>query len=125
MIRSIEVRIIAHATEDEVLLKNAAESLFGVEFEQETTTGHWGNPIRLLRGEVREHADGIARQVRDSIPVTDFPARTEGVHLHVRASKRAMLDGEFAPGDGVKLDISFEVPHGETAAAVARGFWKG
>ncbi len=71
-----KVEIIAHATEDEELLRRKAEEVFGVPFKIERLEGHWGNPIHFITATVGDAEPG-------------------------RYSKAALVEGKLEPGDGV------------------------
>ena len=44
----IEIRLLSHATEDEKMLKERAEKVFGQKFESKKLFGYWGNPIHFI-----------------------------------------------------------------------------
>jgi RNA binding exosome subunit len=116
VIGTVTVSIIAHATEDESKLKDAAEKAFGTEFDLQVRRGHWGNPINVLKGTVP--AAG-ARKLLGPLDLSgvDLASRTDGGKLYLRLDKGALLRGDLRAGEGVQLEVSLDAPHGTPSAA--------
>jgi len=125
VITSIEVRFVAHATENEALLRKAAEKVFSTGFSVKTTKGHWDNPIRVFTSRLTgKEAESLLHRVASTVPVHDFGSRVDGKNFYVRTDKTALLHGELRPGDGVQLHVRLRLPRGASAAAAMREFWK-
>jgi RNA binding exosome subunit len=125
VIRSIDVRFVSHATEDEARLQKAAEHVFAAKFSMKTTKGHWDNPIRVFSSRLTgAAAEKLLRRVASAVPVRDFGSCCDGSDFYVRVGKAALLRGALEPGDDVQLHVKLRLPKGHSAAHHMREFWK-
>ena len=124
VIRSIDVRFVSHATEDESRLHRAAEQTFGVKFSTKTTKGHWENPIRVFTSRLAgEEAEQLLRRVASAVPVQDFKSQSDDKEFYIRVSKAALLRNAIEPGDDVQLRVK-AAERGVSAADVVEKFWR-
>ncbi len=99
MIEGASIEIICHATEDWERIKESAEKLFGVEFEEELLSGHWNNPILVLRAKLgKKEAKELLKKVKGI-----KPTGIEAPHVYFRLSKEALIDGRIEEGKDVKV----------------------
>jgi RNA binding exosome subunit len=125
VIKSANIGIICHATEDEVRVQEGAEKLFGTKFVRTNLSGHWGNPIAMLEARMNaKDSNGLAEKLRENVKIGNFPGHSSDGEFSVRVSKAGVARGEFCEGDDVK--IRFDLP-GLKARQVSdffRKFWK-
>lgn len=114
----ITVEIIAHATEDvEKILESFLEQ-FDVpkeEFSRQNLTGHFENPITLLRAKFKKNdARNFLKKLVSKIPEDEFSEIIEDVEshiqnstLHLRFGKQDLIKGRLTiqEKDAIKFKI--------------------
>ena len=114
----ITIDTIIHATEDLVKFLNSFNEMFGLieeEFSISTITGHFDNPITILRVKITKKSASeflkkfltvlSENQIRGIIQ--DIEERTENSTLHIRLDKQKFIQGkiDFVERDAIKLKI--------------------
>ncbi|MBR9689873.1 MAG: hypothetical protein GOV01_03190 [Candidatus Altiarchaeota archaeon] len=123
MIKSLGVRIIVHATEDDKRIKSAAEKLFGVGFSTETYMGHWDNPITMMSAKIKGGV--LLEEIKKSLIIENFETQSGDGSFFFRLSKSGVLRGVFESGDDVRIKVKLRVPKGQTVSTYMETFWKG
>ena len=113
----VTIEIIAHATEDVDKILESFEQ-FDIEadaFSKENLTGHFDNPITLLRAKFKKkEAKKIIEKLIKKIPDNDFSQiiddienRLQDSTLHLRFGKQDLIKGNLIPRekDAIKLKI--------------------
>ncbi len=114
----VTIEVIVHATED---LDKILESFFEIfeiqadSFSKENLTGHYDNPITLLRAKFKKkEAKKIIEKLVKNIPENDFSQiiddienRLQNSTLHLRFGKQDLIKGNVIPQekDAIKLKI--------------------
>jgi RNA binding exosome subunit len=114
----VTIEIIAHATEDIEKILESFFKLLGInadEFSRQNLTGHFDNPIALLRASVKKKAArNFVEKLVSSISdrhfkelIEDIENRLEDSTLHLRFGKQDMIRGKMIPQetDAIKLKI--------------------
>ena len=114
----VTVEIIAHATEDVEKILDSFFELFNIpkdEFSRQILTGHFDNPITLLRAKIKKKdAKGLLEKLVSKIPKDEFKALIEDIEnrledstLHVRFGKQDMIRGKMIQEekDAIKFKI--------------------
>lgn len=114
----ISIEIITHATEDiEKILESFLEQ-FDVskeEFSMNNLTGHFENPITLLRGKIKKNnARHFLEKLISKIPEDEFSEIIEDIEshlqdstLHLRFGKQDFIEGKMIvqEKDAIKFKI--------------------
>ena len=125
-VRSIEIRAFVHATEDEekvvrAILEALPEDLRGsVKIEREEYTGHYGNPILILRIYVNEPgtADRILSYLLERMSSADRRALLASLEdrvdregsFYMRISKQEAYQGRivlYEADDVIRISVGF------------------
>ena len=114
----VTVEIIAHATEDVGKILDSFFEIFKIpkeEFETQNLTGHFDNPITLLRIKIKKkEAKSFLHRLVSKIPKEEFQVLIEDIEnrlqnstLHLRFGKQDMIRGKMIQEekDSVKLKI--------------------
>jgi RNA binding exosome subunit len=114
----VTIEIIAHATEDVDKILESFFDQFEIEvdsFSKENLTGHFDNPITLLRVKFKKkEAKKIIETVVSKIPedyfsqiIDDIENRLQDSTLHLRFGKQDLIKGRMIPQekDAIKLKI--------------------
>lgn len=118
----ITVEIIIHATEETRKVFESFSELFGIKEEGFTVTevfGHFQNPIKLLRLEIkgREAGDFIKRllkllietQSKDTL-LYELETRIHDSGLHLRLDKQEFVNGNVRLYDKESIKIRISTP---------------
>ncbi len=114
----VTIEVIAHATEDVDKILESFFEKFEIEediFSKENLTGHFENPITLLRAKFKKkEAKKILEKLVKNIPENDFSQiiddienRIQNSTLHLRFGKQHLIKGRMIPQekDAIKLKI--------------------
>lgn len=114
----ISIEIIAHATEDIGKILEPFSEHFEIpekEFSKDNLTGHFDNPITILRTKIKKKdAWTFLEKLVSKIPDNDFSQIIENIEnhlqdstLHLRFGKQDLINGKMAiqEKDAVKLKI--------------------
>jgi hypothetical protein len=114
----VSIEIIAHATEDVEKIIESFFNLLGIsaeEFSRQNLTGHFDNPITVLRANIKKKvAKSFVEKLVSSIPDRHFKEVIDGIEnrledsiLHLRFGKQDMIRGKMIPQekDAIKLKI--------------------
>ena len=113
----VTIEVIAHATEDidKILESFEQFEIEGDSFSKEKVTGHFDNPITLLRAKFKKkEAKKVLEKLIEKIPenyfsqiVNDIENRLQNSTLHLRFGKQDLILGRMIPQeqDAVKLKI--------------------
>lgn len=114
----VSIEIIAHATEDVEKILESFFNLLGIsaeEFSRQNLTGHFDNPITVLRANIKKKAaKSFVEKLVSSIPDRYFKEVIDGIEnrledsiLHLRFGKQDMIRGKMIPQekDAIKLKI--------------------
>ena len=121
----IEVRVFAHATEDQAKVEAATKNLFPsslfetIVFQKTTLSGHHQNPIILLETKLdnRKLLPTVLEQLGKSLSALDKEQLNEDIKLHLdksnlylRFDKQAAFLGtaKFTQNDPIHLKIHFK-----------------
>jgi RNA-binding protein len=114
----IKIEVIAHATEDVDKILESFFEHYEIEpdsFSKEELTGHFDNPIVVLRANFKKNeAKKTLESIISKIPegyfsqiIDDIENRIQNSTLHLRFGKQEMIKGDIIPQekDAVKLKI--------------------
>ncbi|MGI0063962.1 MAG: RNA-binding domain-containing protein [Nitrosopumilaceae archaeon] len=114
----VTVEIIAHATEDVEKILDSFFQLFKIpkdEFSRQPLTGHFDNPITLLRAKIKKKdAKSFLEKLVSKIPKDEFEALIDDIEnrlqdstLHLRFGKQDMIRGKMVQEekDAIKFKI--------------------
>jgi hypothetical protein len=114
----VTVEIIAHATEDVEKILDSFFELFNIpkdEFSRQNLTGHFDNPITLLRAKIKKNdAKSFLEKLVSKIPKDEFEALIDDIEnrlqdstLHLRFGKQDMIRGKMIQEekDAIKFKI--------------------
>lgn len=121
----IDIRVSAHATEDQHKVQTAIENLISIDaspptiiFQKTVCTGHYGNPIVLFTAklEEKEKLPAIIEKIGANLSVLDkeefnrnLELHLEKTNLYLRFDKQSALSGviKFSQIDPIHLRIHF------------------
>lgn len=114
----VTIDIIAHATEDVEKILEPFLELFDItneEFSRQTLTGHFENPITLLRVKIKKkEARNFLKKLVSIIPEDEFRDIIENIEnhiqdstLHLRFGKQEIIKGKMIvqEKDAIKFKI--------------------
>jgi len=114
----ISIEIITHATEDVDKILESFLEQFDVpkeEFSMDNLTGHFENPITLLRGKIKKNnARHFLEKLISKIPEDEFTEIIEGIESHLQDStlylrfgKQDFIEGKMIvqEKDAIKFKI--------------------
>jgi len=114
----IEVELIAHATEDIAKIFQSFEEILEIkedEFTVKETTGHYENPIKILKAKiVKKQAQklikiliSILSQDQVNKLIEEIEERTIDSRLHMRLDKQDLISGKltFTEKEPIKFKI--------------------
>ena len=114
----ITIEVIAHATENVDIILESFFEKFEIEadtFSKENLTGHFENPITLLRAKFKKkEAKNILEKLVKNIPENDFSQiiddienRLQDSTLHLRFGKQDLIKGRMIPRekDAIKMKV--------------------
>lgn len=129
----VAVDVMAHATEDAGRILGAIEALLGAGrdgFSSEEASGHYGNPIAVMRAELAgAAAAGVIRRMAESVGPRGMAEIGEGIGgmisgpwLHLRFDKQELVSGRLvaSAGGGVRVRVHTPVYGGGGAAGAYR-----
>ena len=134
LVKSAEVNVFAHATEDEEKVKKAVVILarFDPEWEAQKLSGHYDDPIQLLTAKTnrkKEATDFLANIVsrlnsldRETL-LGDLANRVDPQgSLYIRLDKQKAFHGRavLAENDPIRVKFRFQIPHKADPVAVIR-----
>ena len=118
----LEIEVIFHATEDPTKIETSLFDTFEInpeEFEREEMTGHFGNPITILKTKISKNnakkiiSTLISKISNDNIDVLEqkIDEMSKNSGLEIRISKQDLIRGKISFGkrDSVKLTITTPV----------------
>jgi RNA-binding protein len=114
----ISIEIIAHATEDVEKILEPFSEQFEIpekEFSRENLTGHFENPITVLRAKIKKNdARKFLEKLISEIPEDEFSEIIKNIEshiqdstLHLRFSKQDLIKGRMTiqEKDAIKFKI--------------------
>ena len=114
----VKIEVIAHATEDVEKILGSFFEQFEIEaetFSQENLTGHFENPIILLRAifkkkEAKKMIEKLVKKISEndfSQIIDNIENRLQDSTLHLRFGKQDLIKGKVIPQekDAIKLKI--------------------
>ncbi len=114
----ISIEIIAHATEDTKKILEPFIEDFEIpeeEFEKQNLTGHFDNPITVIRAKIKKNnAKKLLEKLISKIPDTEFSniireidSHLQDSILHLRFGKQDLLQGKLTvqEKDAIKFKI--------------------
>ena len=121
----VDLRVFAHATEDQEKVLTAMRNLLPTDlaetakFEKNSLTGHHGNPITLFTSQLTEKKllPGLLEKIGQNLNALDKEALNDEIKLHLekhnlylRFDKQFALLGKFkfAQNDPIHLKIHFK-----------------
>ena len=124
-VKSVEVSVFSHATEDEEKVKHAIKRLFTLEPELEVQklSGHYGDPITLLtmkvsaRKESTEILDRIWRRLssldRETLNMELDKHVDKSGNLYIRLNKQKAYNGKIVlqENDPIRIKFNLQIPH--------------
>jgi len=136
-ITAIDIRVIAHATEDVNKVVQAAQRILppdyvdGILFKRSSLRGHYGNPITLFETRIkgREMVKAFIENLSTSLSGLDKETLLSEIGLHVekgslyiRLDKQAALQGDFklCAADPIRVRIRFRKKKLEDIIKVCR-----
>ena len=126
----IDLRVFAHATEDQDKVIAAARNVISPEhweasqFKKTSMTGHHGNPIILLEARIEDEdaVEGILRNLAQGLSTLDkerlsseFEQFLERGNLYLRLNKQSGYRNrlKLESADPIHLKLHFRKPHVE------------
>jgi RNA binding exosome subunit len=124
MVNHLEIvfEVIIHATEDKEKILESIEELFEIteqEFVEEKLSGHFGNPILLLKAKLsKKRAEHFAKKLVSKISklqlnefLQEIDVHFEDSSLFLRVSKQEMIRRmvSLQQNDAVKIKISIPI----------------
>tara|TARA_B100000029_G_scaffold444216_1_gene463835 strand:- start:61 stop:486 length:426 start_codon:yes stop_codon:yes gene_type:complete len=119
---SLIIEIILHATEDLSKIEKSLQNIFDISldgFEKEEMTGHFGNPITILKANIsKNNAKKLISILISKISNDDLETLQHELDemdknsgLQIRISKQDLIRGKisFAKSNSVKLTITTPV----------------
>jgi len=119
---SLIIEIILHATEDLSKIEKSLQNIFDIGldgFEKEEMTGHFGNPITILKANIsKNNAKKLISILISKISNDDLETLQHELDemdknsgLQIRISKQDLIRGKisFAKSNSVKLTITTPV----------------
>lgn len=121
----IDIRVSAHATEDQQKVQTAIENLISINefpqpiiFQKTACTGHYGNPIILFTAKLedKEILPAIIEKIGTNLSVLDkeefsrnLELHLEKTNLYLRFDKQSALNGvvKFSQIDPIHMRIHF------------------
>ncbi|MEM1551238.1 MAG: RNA-binding domain-containing protein [Candidatus Bathyarchaeia archaeon] len=121
----IDLRVFAHATEDEEKVLSAVRNTLppqvseNITFKKSNLSGHHGNPITLFEAKIKEkdHVKAFLEKLASSLSILDkeilggeIEQHIEGGCLYIRLDKQAAYLNEFKLGttDPIHFKIHFK-----------------
>jgi len=114
----VTIEVIVHATENVDIILESFFEKFEIEadtFSKENLTGHFENPIMLLRAKFKKkEAKKILEKLVKNIPENDFSQiiddienRLQDSNLHLRFGKQDLIKGRMIPRekDAIKMKV--------------------
>jgi len=114
----ITIDVIVHATEDLVKFFESFNEMFGLEekaFSISHVTGHFENPITILRAKITKKLASqflekflkMLSENQKSEIIKEIKERTENSTLHIRLDKQEFIQGKltFKQKEAIKLKI--------------------
>jgi hypothetical protein len=135
----VEIRVFAHATEDEEKVLAAARSLLPPEFVEKVVvkktnqTGHHGNPITLFETRIKEKSvvkalleklgSGLSSLDKENL-CNEITQHLDKGKFYIRLDKQSAFLGEFKLGssDPMHLRIQFKTSKLEEIVNVCKRF---
>jgi len=118
----LEIEVILHATEDPTKIEKSLFDTFEInpeEFEREEMTGHFGNPITILKTKLSKNnakkliSTLIPKISNDDVDILEqkIDEMNKNSGLEIRISKQDLIRGKitFGKKDSVKLTITTPV----------------
>ena len=124
MVNQIEItfEVIIHATEDKRKILDSIDELFEIkeqEFIEEKLSGHFGNPILLLKARVnKKRAEDFIKRLISKISKLQMNEFLQEIDMHfedsslfLRVGKQDMIrkSVSFQQNDAIKIKISIPV----------------
>lgn len=114
----ITIEMIIHATEDTKKILDSFEEFFGIqekEFSKSNLTGHFENPITVLRAKIKKNdARKFLEKLISKIPEDEFSEIIKNIEshiqdstLHLRFAKQDLIKGRMTiqEKDAIKFKI--------------------
>ncbi len=135
-VKTAEISVFAHATEDEEKVKQAVKRLakYEVEFEQQRLTGHYDDPITLLTSKPakKKEATDFLANIVDKFSSLDRETLLQELSnhidpqgsLYIRLDKQKAYHGRavLAENDPIRVKFRFQLPHKADPVAVIREY---
>ena len=133
----IDIRFLAHATEDLNRVVKAAETILptdyldNVVFKRKNLRGHYGNPITLFEARIRRReiikafienlSTGLSGLDKETL-LSEIRLHVEKGSLYIRLDKQAALQGEFklCTADPIRVRVRFRKEKLEDIVEVCR-----
>ncbi len=137
LIKTAEISVFAHATEDEEKVKQAVKRLAQYEptFESQRLTGHYEDPITSphVKDRAKERGNRLPRQHRQQALTAsterpcynELPNRVDPQgNLYIRLDKQKAYHGRAAlnENDPIRVKFKFQLPHKADPVAVIREY---
>jgi RNA-binding protein len=133
----VNIRVFAHATEDRESVMTAVRNTLPEElwesavFEETGLTGHYGNPITLIRVEIADRQMLVAALEKIGSKLTaldketlneEMPLHLEKGNLYLRFDKQQAFLGElrFSSNDPVHFKIHFRNKTADEIVAICK-----
>ncbi|MDH3276471.1 MAG: exosome protein [Nitrosopumilus sp.] len=133
----ITIDVIIHATEDIVKFFRSFNEMFELEegiFSSSEITGHFENPITVLRAKITkkpanqflEKFVGLLSEHQKNEIIDQIEERTENSSLHIRFDKQKFVQGQitFMEKEAIKLKIHTPVYNKKDTIKVFSKFFR-
>jgi len=138
MIRSVELSVFSHATEEEDRVKRAVLNLLpeGIwaPLEDKKLSGYYGDPITMITLKIqrRKPSTETFRNIFRRLSALDRRALINGAEdrvdhagsLYIRLDKQRAYQGRAVlnEADPIKVKVGFRLPHGADPVETVRGY---
>ena len=136
LVKTVEISVFAHATEDEEKVKQAVKQLTPNEaiFETQKLTGHYDDPITLISISIakKKEATELLQKIYNRLSSLDRQTILDSLenridpsgNLYLRLDKQRAYNGKFTlhENDPIRIKIKLQIPHGADQVTTIREY---
>ena len=136
LVKTVEISVFAHATEDEEKVKQAVKQLTPNEaiFETQKLTGHYDDPITLISISIakKKEATELLQKIYNRLSSLDRQTILDSLenridptgNLYLRLDKQRAYNGKFTlhENDPIRIKFKLQIPHGADQVTTIREY---